>query len=114
VEYLEKSCEYLAWRHFTGAVLDVFLENQWREASGSLKASADLWVVLDALRQDLWHRARSAWCRRVGEDGMKFPYSVDGVAVMYLRFRKRNSDEIEGFRAEVEGGHGRTAPVLFE
>jgi hypothetical protein len=44
---------------------------------------------------------------------MKFPYSVDGVAVMYLRFRKRNSDEIEGFRAEVEGGHGQAAPVLF-
>jgi hypothetical protein len=111
---LEKSCEYLAWRHFTGAVLDVFLENQRNEAGGSLEASADLWVVLDALRQDLWRRARGAWCQRAREDGMKFPYSVDGVAMLYLRFRKRNPGEIESFRTEIEVGHGQTAPVLFE
>jgi hypothetical protein len=104
MDRLEKSLRHLCWRHFAGAVLAVFLENQRRESQSDCchKASADTWGIVDELRQDIHRRSARQWCTRVGLDSSRFPYSVDEVVRLYFRFRKRNGAEIEQFRAEIE------------
>ncbi len=110
---LEKSLAHLAWWHSAGCVLDVFRDNQRREQEGksSHEASADAWCIFDGLRRDVWERARKFWCERSGEDATCFPLSVDAVAKLYFRFRKRSPQEVCDFQAEIEAKAG--APPLF-
>ena len=100
---LAKTMGYLDWSHIAGAVLDVFLENQQAEKEESASpASADTWCIVDSQRQQIFERARENWCKRTKLDPIWFPYSVDGVARLYFRFRKRNAQEINNFKMEID------------
>ncbi len=119
MDRLEKSLSYLHWSHIAGAVLDVFLENQERQSADPLthKASADVWGTVDALRLEVWHRARHFWAKRTGFDCSYYPYSVDGTARLYFRFRKRNADEVLLFKQEIDPLSGSLvddAPLFAE
>jgi hypothetical protein len=46
----------------------------------------------------------ACWCSRSEMDATYFPYSVNYVARLYFRFRKRNEEEIRDFRREIEDG----------
>lgn len=67
-----------------------------------MKASADSWCLFDRLREDIHQRACRFWCDRTGMEHTYFPLSVDGVARLYFRIRKRQKDEIAAFNEEVE------------
>jgi hypothetical protein len=95
------------------AVLDVFKENQAREAA-SIKASADTWGLHSARRHELVERVSAKWCRICGKDSSWFPYSEDAIVKAYFSFRKRNAAEIEAFHREIEAARDRApAPSLF-
>jgi len=98
---LEKSCEYLRWDHLAYAVLTVFRENQQSEHATGIKASADVWATNSFRRKCLFDRVKDHWVKRTGLDETYFPYSEDGVARMYFRFRKRNEEEISAFAGEI-------------
>jgi hypothetical protein len=100
---LEKSLQHLCWRHAAGAVLDVFRENESQEERRGVKASADLWCIRDDLRGEIHRRAAGFWARRTGLGPAEFPYTVDTVARLYFRFRKRNQAEVAGFAREIDG-----------
>lgn len=99
---LERSCYHLSWHHIFGAVLYVFQDNQRRESNpGAFEAKSDDWAINSVLRDELYQRVRQRWCFLAGHNHTYFPYSVDGVARMYFRLRKRNAEEIEGFASEI-------------
>ena len=105
-ERLRKSCQYFGWHYIACAVLDVFEENVRREAQTGIKASADTWAWQTDLRREIYCRVKLKWCALVGLDGTWFPYSEDGLARLYFRFRKRSPEEIEEFRREVRRAPG--------
>jgi hypothetical protein len=112
---LEKSLSYLTWPQLAGAVLDVFTENQRREGPAAYKASADIWCLDETLREDIHQRACRFWCARTKLDRTYFPLSVDAVARLYFRFRKRNHDEVCGFKDEIAKANGLIDhPDLFD
>lgn len=99
---VEKSLDYLAWHWIMQAVLDVFHQNQMREREGCpIRAKSDCWCSNKRLRKDVHKRAMKFWCDLTGCDHTYFPYSVDGVARLYFKIRKRQVGEVEGFDAEV-------------
>lgn len=100
---LERSLDYLKWHWSAGAVLQVFQENAQRHEKGKIpfKASADVWCINEALRQDIHQRACQAWCQLTGLDATWFPLSMDAVARLYFRFRKRLKIEVETFDEEI-------------
>jgi hypothetical protein len=102
---LEKSLAFLAWRHIAGAILDVYRQNQAQEATGGIKASADLWSIREDLRQEVHRRATVFWAKRAGEIPQEFPYNSNFTARMYFRFRKRNQEEVQDFAREIDGPH---------
>lgn len=118
----EKSFGYLAWHHSAGCVLDVFHENvRLRESNPSApKACADSWCVFEDLRRQIHERARVFWCRRTGLGATYFPLSVDAVARLYFRIRKRRTHEIAAFNREIEAAAtgdreaGPLSPGLFD
>lgn len=109
---LEKSLTYLHWSYVAGAVMDVFRQNQGREAIGGEKASADTWGLEDHLRLEVWARVRQFWSNRSGLPADKFPFTVDQTVRVYMRYRKRNEDELRAFELEIAEGtppsQGRT------
>ncbi len=100
---LEKSLSYLSWQWAAACVLDVFRQNQERDSAGAtILKSSDCWCITEQLRQDIFTRACRFWCNRTGLDHTYFPLSVDAVARLYFKIRKRNTQEIEAFVTEVE------------
>jgi len=92
-DFLEDSFGYLSRVCcMAGAVLDVYDDNCARHQAGScdLQAGADGWSLFDDLRRDVWQRSRSFWCCRSQLDPTWFPLSLDHVARLYFRIRKRN------------------------
>lgn len=110
---LEKSLDYLHWRHFAGAMMDVVCAMQ-AQANHNLdggilqgiKPDADCWAWDSKLRARLTAAVMQRWCFRTGEDETWFPYSEDGVARLFLRYRKRNEQDIVGFEKEIEKAYG--------
>ncbi len=101
---LEKSFDYLCWRYIALAMLDVYRENQANDSQpGAIKAMADSWGINSVLRQQIFDRVRAAWCVHADSDGKHFPYSVDYVAFLYFRYRKRTKEEIQLFNEELNG-----------
>ena len=97
---LRKSLGYLRWQPLFGAVLDAFIANQ--STKHPLSASSDGWYTVDKFRILLHDSVREHWVRRTGLAGEDFPLSVDAVARLYMKVRKRNSDEIAAYLEEVE------------
>ena len=86
-------------------VLAVFNQNVLRESSPEkrYKAHADIWCINAGLREDIFVRARRFWCEATKFDPTEFPLSVDAVARIYFRIRKRNAGEVAEMDAAMEG-----------
>jgi hypothetical protein len=114
----EKSFQYLSWYYSAGAVLNVFHENERRFRAGEcrFKACADIWCINDDLREDCNERARRHWCRLTKLDDTYYPLSIDAVARLYFRIRKRRKEEIEAFDREIRDAIEEDAdsPSLFD
>jgi hypothetical protein len=113
---LEKSLAYMSWKYVAAAILAVFRGNQAREKEkGAFKASADVWMSVDGLRQRNFEACRRHWCDLTKLDVTYFPLSVDAVARLYFKVRKRNPDEVAAFEAEVQrAGVQPPPPGLFD
>jgi hypothetical protein len=104
---LGKSLEYVHWTHFARAVFEVFRENQARQGQeGHIDAKSDAWFWVEGMRRELFERVKKNWLKRTGfstlDDERKwFPFSVDGVVQLYLRYRKRNPKELDAFQKEL-------------
>jgi hypothetical protein len=99
----EASAKYLHWSYFALAVLDVYEENErkHREGHTAIKHNADDWMLVDDLRAILFNEVKAAWCHLADEPPGRFPWSVDGVTRLYMRFRKRSTEEVIAFRREI-------------
>jgi hypothetical protein len=112
MDRVEKSLRYLRWCHIAGAVLDVFDENRAAEPERGVLASSDDWCIVSTFREEIHQRAAHHWRIRIEQAGLTrespagFPFSVDQVAELYFKFRKRSDDERAAFRREIEGLSG--------
>lgn len=95
--------KYLNYVFIAAAVMEVFRYNQnTGEVIQKFDASSDAWVVHSDMRKDLFLRTREAWCRLANKDFTWFPYSEDYVARLYMRFRKRNPDQLKAWEKELK------------
>jgi hypothetical protein len=108
----DRTLKYLEWFYAAGCVLDVYRENQQRDTVGTtISSRSEAWTDNDRLRYDLHERACKFWCARTGLDHTYFPLSIDAVARLYLRLRKRNAAESERFEAKIEEACKRAGKV---
>ena len=100
---LMPTLKYLNYAFIAAAVMEVFRYNQkLAEPIQKFDASADVWAIHSDMRRDIWTRTREAWCKLAGKDFTWFPYSEDYVAKLYMRFRKRNPDELKAWEKELK------------
>lgn len=94
--------KYLSHRLIASAVLSVFRANQKFTPIAGFTASADGWANNSVMRADVYARARTAWCKLADKDFTYFPYSEDYVAKLYMRFRKRNPEQLSAWEKELK------------
>jgi hypothetical protein len=99
---------------FELSVLDVFFENQRKDEAGKseITASADSWGFLEKFRSELWQRVQRRWAERSKRPSHEFPYSADGVVLVYMKMRKRGKSELESIYTELGGANG--GPSMFK
>lgn len=97
---MEKWCDYLHWSYIAKAVLLAFRENQGGRMD--VPPLSDQWAMHSGLREDLFRRVRQRWCALTDSHWTDFPYSVDGVVGIYMRYRKRTEAELASYEAEIE------------
>jgi len=95
--------KYLEHRLIASAVMEVFRYNQKFKPIAGFTASADSWAIHSDMRADIYKRAKEAWCRLANKDFTCFPYSEDYVAKLYMRYRKRNPEQLAAWEAELKG-----------
>lgn len=98
---LLNSLHYMHPAFAAASVLNVFRQNEANDQYAEFKSSADTWATYSVKRAELFLRVRLWWCFLTGMDASYFPYSEDGTARLYFRFRKRNAEEITAFMAEL-------------
>ena len=111
-----RSFKYLEPCYAVACILDVFHENQRldREGKSTVTAASDCWIDNDRLRRDVFDRACRFWCYRTGLNHTYFPLSVDAVARLYHRIRKRRAEEVENFEANIEEACRKLGPCRGE
>lgn len=102
------SMRYLDWGFAAGAVLRVIQDHKTNPARW--KADADTWANYSEGRQEVFEAARQQWVALSGYDVSYFPLSVDAVARLYFRFRKRNDQELAAFAVEIDARVASKAP----
>jgi hypothetical protein len=78
-------------------VLSVYVEN---DRNGE-KRKSDNWSIVDERRARIWEQARAHWIALARCRADYFPYSVDAVARLYFRYRKRTNKEVNGLAVEL-------------
>lgn len=102
---LVPTLRYMRGDYLALAVLRVFRDNQLAELKnlpGTVHpANADTWAYNSAMLTDVVERTQKHWCPIAKKDATWFPDSRNVIARLYLRFRKRNEEELAAWEKEL-------------